>query len=354
MENDGASLSHLGISIFRDAHEIILPMTESNNNCKAGILLINLGTPDSPAPRDVKRYLKEFLSDPRVVEMPRVLWWPILNGVILNIRPRRSARAYAKIWNEEGSPLLVHTLAQADALQQLMGNEITVVAAMRYGKPSISNGLRKLQSAGCQRILVFPLYPQYSATTTASAFDAVVSELQRQRVIPELRLLNQYYDDPGYIQALAQSISTYQERQGKPDKLLFSYHGLPQRYADAGDPYALQCEETSRALAKALNLNDSEWLHTYQSRMGREPWLSPATSDSLRELAAKGCGHVQIICPGFSADCLETLEEIAMENREVFLQAGGKKYEYIPCLNASDAHMQVLEQLARRYLGGWL
>jgi ferrochelatase len=329
-------------------------MTDTRNNCRAGILLINLGTPDSPSPRDVKRYLKEFLWDPRVVEMPRLLWWPILNGMILTTRPRRSARAYAKIWKDEGSPLLVHTLAQTEALQQLMDNGVKVVPAMRYGNPSIGSGLKELQAAGCRRVLVFPLYPQYSATTTASAFDAVVSELKQQRVIPELRLLNQYYDDPGYIQALAESIQTYQAEHGKPDKLVFSYHGLPQRYADAGDPYALQCEETSRALAKAMELDDEEWIHSYQSRMGREPWLAPATADSLRELADRGSRHVQVACPGFAADCLETLEEIAMENREVFLQSGGGKYEYIPCLNESEAHMQALAELARRYMGGWL
>ena len=328
-------------------------MTSTTTECKAGILLINLGTPDSPSPRDVKRYLREFLSDPRVVEMPRLLWWPILNGVILNLRPRRSAKAYAKIWDEKGSPLLIHTLTQADALQRLLGDDIKVVPAMRYGTPSIASGLRELLDAGCLRVLVFPLYPQYSATTTASAFDAVVDELKRQRVIPELRLLNQYYDDPGYIQALAASVKDFQAQHGKPDKLLLSYHGLPQRYADAGDPYPQQCEATSTALAEALGLNDDQWAHSYQSRMGREAWLTPATSDSLRQLAKEGCRHVQVICPGFSADCLETLEEIAMENREVFLQAGGEKYEYIPCLNDSEAHMRALADLARRYLGGW-
>ncbi len=328
-------------------------MTETND-CKAGILLINLGTPDSPSPRDVKRYLREFLWDPRVVEMPRLLWWLILNGFILNIRPRRSAQAYARIWKDEGSPLLVHTLAQAKALQQHLGGEIKVAPAMRYGNPSINAGLKELQSAGCQRILVFPLYPQYSATTTASAFDAVVKTLKQQRVIPELRLLNQYYDDPGYIQALADRITAYQAQHGKPDKLILSYHGLPQRYADAGDPYPGQCRKTSSALAATLKLDNNDWVHSYQSRMGREPWLAPATSDVLRELAASGCKHVQVACPGFSADCLETLEEIAMENREVFLQAGGETYEYIPCLNESEAHIKALANLAERYLGGWL
>lgn len=328
-------------------------MTATTTECKAGILLINLGTPDSPSPRDVKRYLREFLSDPRVVEMPRILWWPILNGVILNLRPRRSARAYAKIWDKKGSPLLVHTLAQADALQHLLGGNLKVVPAMRYGRPSIASGLEELLDAGCGRVLVFPLYPQYSATTTASAFDAVVDELKHQRVIPELRLLNQYYDDPGYIQALAASVKGFQARHGEPDMLVLSYHGLPQRYADAGDPYPLQCEATSAALARTLGLNDDQWTQSYQSRMGREAWLAPATSDRLRQLAREGCGHVQVICPGFSADCLETLEEIAMENRDIFIRAGGERYEYIPCLNDSEAHMLALADLARRYLGGW-
>lgn len=329
-------------------------MSHPESNCKAGVLLINLGTPDSPSRRDVKRYLKEFLWDPRVVEMPRALWWPILHGAILNIRPARSAIAYQKIWTDEGSPLLFHTLKQADALQKKLGDSITVIPAMRYGNPSIKHGLEQLRDKGCQRILVFPLYPQYSATTTASAFDAVVAELKNWRLIPELRLLNQYFDHPGYIQALADSVKTFQKTHGQPEKLILSYHGLPQRYADAGDPYPHQCMETTQALVGSLGLDETQWRHCYQSRMGREPWLRPATIDTLKELAESGCRHVQVICPGFSSDCLETLEEIAMENQEAFLQAGGERYEYIPCLNDSDEHIDMLAGLARRYLGGWV
>ena len=329
-------------------------MKTTEPHCQAGILLINLGTPDSPDTKDVKRYLQEFLGDPRVVEMPRVLWWPILHGAILNIRPARSARAYRKIWTPDGSPLLHYTLKQAQALQKKLGDSTCVVPAMRYGNPSIRQGLEQLRDRGCQRILVFPLYPQYSATTTASAFDAVVSELKQWRVIPELRLLNQYYAEPTYIHALAKSVVDFQKLHGQPEKLILSYHGLPQRYADAGDPYPLQCQATTDALTTALELEDTQWRHCYQSRMGREPWLQPATADTLKKLAETGCRHVQVICPGFSSDCLETLEEIAMENRAVFLQAGGERYEYIPCLNDTEDHIDMLAGLAARYMGGWL
>ncbi len=328
-------------------------MNEKQSNCTAGILLVNLGTPDSPSRGDVKRYLREFLMDPRVVEMPRLLWWPILNGVILNLRPARSAAAYSKIWLEEGSPLLVHTLAQAEALQRKLGEAVRVVPAMRYGKPSIAAGLEKLREAGCEQILVFPLYPQYSSTTTASVFDAVTAELRRWRWIPELRLVNQYFEDPGYITALADSVRDFQQEHGKPEKLLLSFHGIPQRYADKGDPYPLQCRRTGELLAQALELQPREWQLTYQSRMGREPWLQPYTSTTLESLAREGVKRVQVLCPGFAADCLETLEEIAMENRDLFLQHGGQSYEYIPCLNERPDHIESLAAIANRYLGGW-
>ena len=328
-------------------------MNEKQSNCTAGILLVNLGTPDSPSRGDVKRYLREFLMDPRIVEMPRLLWWPTLNGVILNLRPARSAAAYGKIWSEEGSPLLVHTLAQAEALQRKLGETVRVVPAMRYGNPSIAAGLEKLREAGCERILVFPLYPQYSSTTTASVFDAVTAELRRWRWIPELRLVNQYFEDPGYIAALADSVRDFQQEHGKPEKLLFSFHGIPQRYADKGDPYPLQCRRTGELLAQALELQPREWQLTYQSRMGREPWLQPYTSTTLESLAREGVKRVQVLCPGFAADCLETLEEIAMENRDVFLQHGGQSYEYIPCLNERPDHIESLAAIANHYLGGW-
>ena len=329
-------------------------MTHTKPHQGVGILLVNLGTPDSPSKKDVKQYLREFLWDPRVVEMPRALWWLILNLVILNIRPSRSAAAYKKIWTEQGSPLLVYTLKQATALQQQLGETVTVVPAMRYGKPSIKDGLAALRDKGCERIFILPLYPQYSATTTASIFDAVTTELRSWRLIPEICTLNQYHDHPDYIQALAESVTHFQKQHGQADKLLLSYHGLPQRYADAGDPYPQQCEQTTRGVISALGLTDEQWLHCYQSRMGRDPWLQPATADTLKSLAESGCKHVQVMCPGFSADCLETLEEIAMENRDIFLQAGGERYEYIPCLNDSTAHIQMLTELTRNHLGGWI
>ena len=318
-----------------------------------GLLLVNLGTPDSPATADVRRYLAEFLSDPRVVEAPRWLWWPLLHGVILNTRPRRSAEAYRRIWTDQGSPLLLHTRRQAEALQEALGEAVRVVPAMRYGNPSIASGLQQLRDAGCGRILVLPLYPQYSATTTASTFDAVAEELKKWRHLPALRLVDQYHDHPGYIAALAASVRDFQAEKGKPDLLLFSFHGIPQRYADQGDPYPQQCERTARLLADALELAPDQWRLSYQSRMGREPWLQPYTSDTLEKLAGQGIRHVQVLCPGFAADCLETLEEIAMENRELFLAAGGEQYQYIPCLNDRPEHIQTLADIARNNLGGW-
>ncbi len=325
-----------------------------NTAPQAGLLLVNLGTPDSPSPADVRRYLKEFLWDRRVVELPRWLWWPLLNGVILNTRPRRSAEAYRKIWTEAGSPLLIHTRRQAEGLQERLGDSVRVEAAMRYGNPSIAAGLERLRQAGCERILVFPLYPQYSATTTASAFDAVTDTLRGWRRVPELRLVAQYPDDPGYIAALAASVRAFQQEQGRPDLLLLSFHGIPQRYADRGDPYPHQCELTAARLTEALELAPEQWRLTYQSRLGREPWLQPYTGDTLERLPAEGIRHVQVLCPGFAADCLETLEEIAMENRQRFLDAGGERYEYIPCLNDRPDHLDALAAIARRHLGGWI
>ncbi len=320
----------------------------------AGLLLVNLGTPDSPAPADVRRYLAEFLWDPRVVETPRWLWWPLLHGIILNTRPRRSAEAYARIWTETGSPLLLHTRRQAEALQARLGEQVKVVPAMRYGNPSIAAGLRELREAGCERILVLPLYPQYSATTTASTFDAVTEELRRWRRVPELRFIGQYHSEPGYIAALAASIREYQQENGTPEKLILSFHGIPQRYAEAGDPYPRQCERTARLLAEALGLEEGRWQLTYQSRMGREPWLQPYTSATLEALAREGVRHVQVLCPGFAADCLETLEEIAIENRDIFLAHGGERYGYIPCLNDRPDHVEALAAIARSHLGGWI
>ena len=332
--------------------------TESQPQDRIGVLLANLGTPDSPAPRDVRRYLKQFLWDSRVVEVPRPIWWLVLNLIILNTRPRRSARAYAKIWTDEGSPLMVISRQQQTALQtvleQTYHGKVTSTLAMCYGNPSIPAGLDELRAAGCNRILVVPLYPQYSATSTAAVFDAVYKEMLRWRAVPELRFVNDYYDNDAYITALADSVRHYQAEHGVPDRLLMSFHGIPQEYADAGDPYPCFCEVTAMLLAKELGLDASQWQFTFQSRLGPKAWLKPYTDETLAALPGEGVKNIQVICPGFSVDCLETLEEIAMENRDVFLEAGGEQYRYIPCLNAERAHIDMLAGLVEQHLQGWL
>jgi len=325
---------------------------------RIGILLTNLGTPDSCQPSAVRRYLKQFLWDPRVVEVARPLWWLLLNLVILNTRPRRSAAAYEKIWTADGSPLLHITLEQAAKLQTLLDEDldqpVKVVAAMRYGNPSIGIGLEQLRQAGARRILVLPLYPQYSATTTASTFDAVSDELRGWRWLPELRFINHYHDEPGYIDALAQSVRSFWQQHGEPDKLLMSFHGIPQDYFLAGDPYFCECQKSGRLLAEALGLSDERWQISFQSRLGSKQWLQPYTDQTLEVLAKAGYKKVHVICPGFSADCLETLEEIAMENRDHFLAAGGEAYSYIPCLNSEPAHIGMLKELVCRHIESWM
>ena len=324
---------------------------------RLGILLVNLGTPDSPSVGDVRRYLKEFLWDPRVVEMARPLWWLVLNGVILNTRPRRSARAYQKVWTEDGSPLLVISKQQRDALEagldEALPGPVTVTLAMRYGNPSIAAGLDELRRAGARRLLVLPMYPQYSATTTASIFDAVTAELRQWRWLPELRFINHFHDDRGYITALADSVREHWAAHGQADKLVMSFHGIPREYFEAGDPYYCECQKTGRLLAEALGLSEQQWQLTFQSRLGPKEWLRPYTDQSLEKLAKEGVKSVDMVCPGFSADCLETLEEIAMENREVFLEAGGKEYRYIPCLNDRADHIAALADLVKRHAAGW-
>jgi ferrochelatase len=330
--------------------------TTKNTSC--GILIANLGTPDSTSTADVRRYLAEFLWDPRIVERPRWIWWLILNGIILRLRPGRAAKAYKKIWTDQGSPLMVHTMALGEQLKQpldlLFNNDVHVEVCMRYGEPSIKNGLRALREKGVEHILILPLYPQYSATTTASIYDAVNIELQHWRFVPEVRYVNQYYADTAYICALAQSVEQYQQQHGKADQLIMSFHGLPKRYSDAGDPYFLHCQKTAQLLAEQLKLNENEWKLTFQSRFGPEEWLQPYTDKTLESLAQAGCKHIQLICPGFATDCLETLEEIAMENRDKYHAAGGKKYEYIPALNASTEHVNALTELIRRHASNWL
>jgi ferrochelatase len=331
---------------------------QADTSTELGVLLTNLGTPDSPAPRDVRRYLKQFLWDPRVVELPRPLWWLVLNLVILNTRPRRSARAYAKVWTDEGSPLLVIARKQHAALQKILDERleapVRVALAMCYGNPSIAAGLAELRAAGVRRVLVLPLYPQYSATSSAAIFDAVVAELRGWRALPEMRFINDYYAHPAYITALADSVRSFQAEHGVPEKLLMSFHGIPQEYADKGDPYPCQCEVTADLLAKQLGLEQVQWQFSFQSRLGPKDWLKPYTDHTLESLAGNGVRDVQVICPGFSADCLETLEEIAMENRDVFIEAGGTSYRYIPCLNDQPDHIGFLAQLVEQHLQGWL
>ncbi|NNF51277.1 MAG: ferrochelatase [Gammaproteobacteria bacterium] len=324
---------------------------------KLGVLLTNLGTPEAPKAGPVRRYLREFLSDPRVVEVPRVLWWLILNCVILVIRPRRSAEAYGKIWSDEGSPLLVHAQAQCDAVEQRLKRDlpgrVEVSLGMRYGRPAIGMALRELKKAGIQRLLVLPLYPQYSASTTGSTFDAVSTELKKWRWVPDLRFIARYHDEPGYIAALAASIQEHWDKHGRGERLLFSFHGLPQKYLDKGDPYHCQCHKTARLVAESLDLPEARWHLAFQSRVGAEPWLKPYTDEVLQEWGQAGMGVVDVVCPGFSADCLETLEEIAMQNAEMFEEAGGKSLRYIDALNERADHIDFLTQLIMRNLAGW-
>jgi ferrochelatase len=322
-----------------------------------GILLVNLGTPDAPSVRAVRRYLAEFLSDSRVIEMPRWLWQGILHGVILRVRPRRSAAAYRSVWTEEGSPLLGNAQRQADALQawlaDVMPGPVNVVLGMRYGNPSVAAGLQRLREANARRLLVLPLYPQYSATTTATTFDAVSRELASWRWLPELRFVNHYHDHPGYITALSDSILYHWQTHGEPDRLLFSFHGLPKDYCLSGDPYYCECQKTARLVAEQLRLPDDRWQVAFQSRVGNKEWLKPYTDEQLKAWGGEGVGKVHVICPGFSADCLETLEEIAVENRGYFLDAGGGEYSYIPALNDTTAHIEALADLVRRHAAGW-
>lgn len=321
-----------------------------------GVLLTNLGTPDAPTPAALRRYLAEFLGDPRVVEIPRVVWWPILHGIILRTRPAKSAKKYASVWLPEGSPLAVWTDKQAKLLQGYLGERacrVSVRPAMRYGQPSIASALDAFAAEGVRRILVLPAYPQYSGATTASTFDAVAAWGQRTRWVPEFRFIHQYHDDPAHIAALAGTVRAHWQREGRGDMLLMSFHGMPERTLKLGDPYHCQCQKTARLLAEALQLTPAQWRISFQSRFGRAKWLGPATDASLRELATAGTTRVDVICPGFAADCLETLEEIAQEGRETFLHAGGREYHYIPCLNDDPAGMAALAELARRHLAGW-
>ena len=326
---------------------------------RTAILLVNLGTPDAPTAAAVRRYLKQFLWDRRVVEIPRVIWWLILHGIILPTRSSKSARKYAAIWTQDGSPLKVWTEKQAKLLRGALGargHNVTVAYAMRYGNPSIASVLDRLKAEHCERILVLPLYPQYSATTTASSFDAINAWCATVRNVPELRFVKHYHDDPGYIAALANRIVAFREKNGvhfgSGVKLVMSFHGVPKRSLMRGDPYHCECQKTARLVAERLGLADNEWAISFQSRFGKAEWLQPYTATTLAALAANKSA-VDICCPGFPADCLETIEEIAIEERHVFLAAGGIAYRYIDCLNDRADWIAALASIAERNLHGW-
>ena len=334
-----------------------IPHDHSANE-SIGVLVTNLGTPDAPTAGAVRRYLAEFLADPRVIEIPRWVWRLILHGVVLRIRPRRSAHAYASIWTPEGSPLLVNSQAIAAALgarwARSVPDRMTVALGMRYGSPSISEALLALRDAGAARVVVLPLYPQYSGATGGSTFDAVARTMSGWRRVPALRFVDHYHDDPGYVGALAASIEAAWSEGGRPDRLLFSFHGLPRRYLDAGDPYHCECRKTARLVAEALGLGPERWLVAFQSRVGREEWLRPYTDETLVEWGCERLGSVDVVCPGFPADCLETLEEIAIRGRESFVAAGGGQLRYIPALNAAPGHVEALAALVERAMSDWL
>ena len=316
------------------------------------VLLVNLGTPTAPTATALRTYLREFLSDPRVIELPKWKWWPILHGIILRVRPKKSAALYQKVWTDQGSPLMTISLAQAIALQAAFDQRdrpVRVELAMRYGQPDIASTLKAMQTSGVTRVIVLPLYPQYAGATVGATFDALADALKSFRWVPQLHFINTYHDHPLYIQALAQTAREYMAQHGAPQKWLFSYHGMPQRYLDGGDPYYCFCQKTSRLLAEELALDSTQYLTTFQSRFGREPWLQPYTDETLVGLAKDGIRHVAVICPGFSADCLETLEEIAVENKNLFLAAGGDNFQYVPALNARQDHIELLVNLVQDY-----
>jgi len=323
---------------------------------RAAILMVNLGTPDAPTASALRRYLRQFLSDPRVIEVPKPIWWFILNGIILPFRAPKSAKAYATVWTDDGSPLLIQNRRLADRLQKSLHKtlpRVDVMLAMSYGQPSIDQAIDRLRAENIQRLLVLPMYPQYSATTTASVFDAVTRSLQRLRWVPELRFINDYCNEPGWLDAICNSIKRHWKAHGMAEQLVFSFHGIPKRNLLAGDPYYCQCQASARQIVERLELPESRWTITFQSRLGKAEWLKPYTDKTLQTMARNGTKHVQVICPGFSIDCLETLEEIKEENREEFLHAGGERLDYIPCLNDSEDHVNVLASLCQKHGQGW-
>ena len=335
------------------------PAMVHGSPARTAVLLVNLGTPDAPTPTAVRSYLREFLSDPRVVEIPRLLWWPILHGIVLRTRPAKSAAKYARIWTDHGSPLALWTAKQASLLKGYLGERglmpptLLVRHAMRYGKPSIASVLDELKAEHVTRVLVLPLYPQYAAATTASVADAVMAWMRKQRRQPELRFVNHYHDDAGYIDALAQRVRSHWMTQGRGERLVLSFHGVPERSLRLGDPYHCECHVTARMLAERVGLAKDELLVTFQSRFGKAKWLGPYTQPTLVGLAAQGVRRVDVMCPGFTADCLETLEEIDGEARAAFMAAGGAAFHYVPCLNDQHEWIAALAGIALRHLQGW-
>ena len=332
------------------------PAFSHGTAAKTAVLICNLGTPEEPTPKAVRRYLAEFLSDPRVVEIPRLVWLPILHAIILRTRPAKSARKYARIWMKEGSPLKVWTEKQALLLAGYLGQRgqpVLVRHAMRYGQPSVAGALDALRAEGVERVLVLPLYPQYAAATTASVGDAVADWMKRRRNLPELRFVKHWHDDPGYIGALARRVGDHWMTHGRPDRLVLSFHGLPKRSLTLGDPYHCECLKTGRLLAERLKLREENVVVTFQSRFGKAEWLKPYTEPTLIALAKEGVARVDVFCPGFFADCLETLEEIDLEARAAFLAAGGKEFGYIPCLNDQHEGIAALAAIALSHMGGW-
>ena len=323
---------------------------------KIGILITNLGTPDAPNAKALKVYLKEFLSDPRVIEVPKIIWQIILRMLILQTRPRNSAKSYQSIWTEQGSPLLEISTKQLNAIKyelELKSKNIVIELGMRYGNPSIGKALEVLQKKQSRKLLVLPLYPQYCGATTGSTFDAVSSVLQKWRWIPEIRFINKYFEEKNYIKALANSIEEFWQTNDKPQKLIFSYHGIPKKYHLNGDPYHCYCLKTTRLVKEYLNLSEEEVLTTFQSRFGSQEWLQPYTDQTLKELPNKNIKKIHIISPGFSADCLETLEELQVENKNYFMEAGGREYKYIPCLNDNPLHIKFIAELIIKHIQGW-
>ena len=329
---------------------------EHGSKDKTGVLITNLGTPDAPDVKSLRIYLNQFLTDKRVIELPTFLWQIILKGIILQVRPRKSAAKYKKIWTDNGSPLLDISKKQIEGVKKIILAKypnIEFALGMRYGNPSIESALKDLQNRQVRRLLVLPLYPQYCAATTGSTFDEVTNILQKWRWIPELRFINQYFEEEEYINALVTSIEDFWKKHEKPQKIIFSYHGIPKRYLTNGDPYHCFCLKTTRLVKEKMNLTDEEIITTFQSRFGRAEWLKPYTAETLKELPGQGVKDIHIISPGFSADCLETLEELEEENRAYFIESGGEKYKYIPCLNDNEKHLKFISHLVIKHTQGW-